>query len=143
MLRDRMIRELQLRGYAAPTQKAYLEAVKGLAKHFMIAPDRLTVEQVQDYLLHLLTERKLQWNTVNTIASGLTFFYAQTLKRPDVALAIPARRTPRRLPEIYSAQEVQRLFAAAPPGKPRALLMTAYGGGLRVSELVRLPGYRH
>jgi hypothetical protein len=38
-LRDRMIRELQLGRYAARTQKTYLEAVKGLAKHFMIAPD--------------------------------------------------------------------------------------------------------
>ena len=51
VLRDRMIRELQLRRYAAATQKAYLEAVRGLAKYFMIAPDRLTPQQVQDYLL--------------------------------------------------------------------------------------------
>jgi hypothetical protein len=29
-LRDRRVRELRLRRYAAPTQKAYLEAVKGL-----------------------------------------------------------------------------------------------------------------
>ena len=42
VLRDRMIRELQLGRYAARTQKAYLEAVKGLAKHFMIAPDELS-----------------------------------------------------------------------------------------------------
>jgi hypothetical protein len=62
VLRDRRIRELQLRGYAAATQKAYLEAVQGLAKHFLISPDRLTAEQVQDYLLFLMTERKLQWN---------------------------------------------------------------------------------
>jgi integrase/recombinase XerD len=138
VLRDRMIRELQLRRYAATTQRVYLEAVQGLAKHYMIAPDRLTAEQVQDYLLYLLNERKLQWNSVNSIVSGLTFFYTQTLKRPDIALAIPARRTERRLPEIYSTEELQRLFAAAPAGKPRALLMTTYGGGLRVSEVIRL-----
>jgi len=138
VLRDRMIRELQLRRYAAATQKAYLEAVQGLAKHYLIAPDRLTAEQVQDYLLYLINERKLQWNTVNTVLSGLTFFYTQTLKRPDIALAMPARRTPHRLPDIYSAEELQRLFAAAPAGKPRTVLMTAYGGGLRVSEVVRL-----
>src|SRR5713226_8421377 len=138
VLRDRMIRELQLRRYAAATQKAYVEAVRGLAKYFMVSPDRLTPKQVQDYLLYLMIQRKLQWNTVNTIVSGLTFFYTQTLKRPDIALAIPARRTPRWLPEIYSAEELQRLFAAAPPGKPRALLMTTYGAGLRVSEVIRL-----
>jgi len=137
-LRDRMIRELRLRRYAAPTQKAYLEAVKGLAKYFWVAPDQLTAKQVQDYLLHLMIERKLQWNTVNTIASGIKFFYTQTLERPDIALAIPARRTPRSLPEILSAEELQRLFAATDNIKHRALLMTTYGGGLRVSEVIRL-----
>lgn len=138
MLRDRMIRELRLRRFAPATEKAYLEAVRGLAKHFRIPPDQLTARQVQDYLLHLMTERHLQWNTVNTIASGLKFFYSQTLKRPDIALAMPRRRNPRRLPEIFSAEELQRLFAAASNLKHRALLMTTYGGGLRVREVIRL-----
>jgi site-specific recombinase XerD len=133
-----MIRELRLRRYAALTQKTYLEAVTGLAKHYRIAPDQLTATQVQDYLLYLMTERHLQWNSVNAIASGLKFFYQQTLQRPDIALALPPRRTPRPLPEIYSAEELQRLFAAARPGKHRALLMTTYGGGLRVSEVIHL-----
>jgi site-specific recombinase XerD len=133
-----MIRELQLRRYAATTQKAYLEAVTGLTKHFGIAPDLLSPHQVQDYLLYLMNERHLQWNTVNTIASGLTFFYSQTLHRPDVALTLPARRTPRRLPEILSAAELEALFAAADNQQHRALLMTAYAGGFRVSEVVRL-----
>ena len=103
VLRDRMIRELQLRRFAPATQKTYLEAVVGLTKHFGIAPDQLNARQVQDYLLHLMTERHLQWHTVNTIASGLTFFYTQTLHRGDIALALPARRNARRLPEIGSA----------------------------------------
>ena len=138
VLRERMIRELQLRRLAPATQKAYLEAVVGLTKHFGIAPDRLSARQVQDYVLYLLTERRLQWNTVNTILSGLTFFYAQTLRRPDVVLAMPCRRSPRRLPEILSAAELEALFAAADTQQHRALLMTTYAGGLRVSEVVRL-----
>lgn len=137
-LRDRMIRELQLRRYAPSTQKTYLEAVTGLTKHFGIAPDQLTAHQVQDYLLYLMTERHLQWNTVNTIASGLTFFYSRTLQRPDIAAAMPRRRTPRRLPEILSAAELEALFAAADNAQHRALLMTTYAGGFRVSEVVRL-----
>src|SRR5438876_6758315 len=107
VLRDRMLRELQLRRYALATQRAYLEAVVGLTKHFGIPPDQLTPRQVQDYLLYLMTERHLQWNTVNTIASGLTFFYTQTLHRLDVSLALPVRRNPRPLPEILSAAELE------------------------------------
>jgi site-specific recombinase XerD len=136
-----MIRELQLRRYAAATQRAYLEAVTGLTRHFGIAPDQLSARQVQDYLLYLMGERHLHWNTVNTIASGLTFFYSQTLKRNDVAAAMPLRRTPRQLPEVLSARELQDLFAATDNAQHRALLMTTYGGGLRVSEVVKLrPG---
>jgi len=85
-----------------------------------------------------LNQRLLQWNTVNTIASGLTFFYTQTLRRPDVALALPVRRNPRPLPEILSAAELEALFAAADNLQHRALLMTTYAGGFRVSEVVRL-----
>ena len=51
VLRDQMIRELQLRRYAPATQKAYLEAVVGLTKYFHMAPDQLSARQVQDYLL--------------------------------------------------------------------------------------------
>jgi integrase/recombinase XerD len=138
VLREQMIRELRLRRYAAATQKAYLEAVVGLTKHYRIAPDQLSAQQVQDYLLYLMTERQLHWNTVNTICSGLTFFYSQTLKRPDVAAAMPLRRTPRQLPEILSGKELEALFAAVDHPQHRALLMTTYGGGLRVSEVCKL-----
>lgn len=137
-LRDRMIRELQLRRLQPATQKAYLEAVTNLTKHFRIAPDQLSARQVQDYVLYLLTKRHLQWNTVNTILSGLTFFYSQTLRRPDVVLAMPCRRSPRRLPEILSAAELEALFAVADSQQHRALLMTTYAGGLRVSEVIHL-----
>ena len=95
VLRDRMIRELQLRRYAPTTQKTYLEAVVGLTKHFGSAPDRLTAAQVEDYALHLMNVRHLQWNSVNTIVSGLTFFYTRrcadrTSPWPCLAAATPA-----------------------------------------------------
>ena len=137
-LREEMVRELRLRRYAPSTQKAYLEAVVGLVKRYGVSPDQLSARQVQDYLLYLMQERKLHWHSINVICSGLTFFYAQTLKRPDVALAMPPRRTPRELPEILSATQVQALFAATDNLQHRALLMTTYGGGLRVSEVIKL-----
>jgi integrase/recombinase XerD len=137
-LRDRMIRELQLRRFAPLTRKHYLGVVSRLAKHYGIAPDQLSAQQVQDYLLYLMTERRLQWNTVNVVVSGLKFFYGQVVKRPDIPLAIPPRRPAHRLPQVLSTEELLRLFAAAVQPKERALLMTTYGGGLRVSEVIRL-----
>jgi integrase/recombinase XerD len=137
-LREQLLRELQLRRYSQSTQKHYVSAVYGLTAYYRVPPDQISAVQVQDYLLYLMQQRQLNWNTVNTIVAGLKFFYGQTLKRPDIILAIPARRTPRPLPEIFSAAELQRLFAAAPSVRERALLMTIYGGGLRIGEAVRL-----
>jgi integrase/recombinase XerD len=138
VLRDQMIRAMQLRRFAGTTQKAYLEAVVGLTRHFRVAPDQLTATQVQDYILYLLTQRQLQWNTVNVITTGIKFFYSHVVQRPDIAPAIPPRRTPRPLPEILSAGELERLFAATTNPKHRLLLMTTYAGGLRVSEVIKL-----
>lgn len=58
-LRQRMLDALELRGMAGRTQKAYIDAVARLARHYRRSPDRLTAEQVQAYLLHLLRERRL------------------------------------------------------------------------------------
>ncbi len=137
-LRDRMIKGMELRRLAASTQVAYLRGVEGLARHFGRAPDRMSGGEVKDYLHHLLVERKLGWSTVNVAAAGIGFFFTDTLGRPEVRQAIPPRRTPRRLPEILSREEIARLFEVTGNLKHRALLMTAYGGGLRVGELLNL-----
>jgi site-specific recombinase XerD len=137
-LRDQLLRELQLRRYSVSTQKHYVTAVRGLAAYYRLAPDQLTPHQVQDYLLFVMQQRHLCWNSVNSIVSGLKFFYGQILKRSDIVLSIPERRTPRRLPEIFSAVELQRLFAAPANLRDRALLMITYGGGLRIGEAVCL-----
>lgn len=51
---------------------------------------------------------------------------------------IPLAKAEQRLPQILSREELARLFASSRPGKPRTVLMTAYGLGLRVSELCHL-----
>ena len=137
-LRDRMVREMQLRRLAPSTQEAYVRAVRGLAAFYHRPPDELGSEEVKSYLLHLMNERRLDWSTVNASSAGIRFFYSATLGRPDVSASIPPRKTPRRLPEVLSAEEVGRLFAVTENLKHRALLMTAYAAGLRVSELVHL-----
>ncbi|MFC1679220.1 tyrosine-type recombinase/integrase [Elusimicrobiota bacterium] len=137
-LRDRMIRDMQLRRFAERTQEAYLHGVRGIAKHYKRPPDQLSDRQVQDYLLHLLNVRKLSWSTCNQVVSALRFLYGTTLGRTSTSLAIPPRKTEQRLPEILSTRELTRLFAAVRNPKHRALLLTIYAAGLRVGEAIRL-----
>ena len=137
-LRQRMIDEMTLRGFSPRTHESYLGAVKDLARYYKQPPDRLNTEQVRQYLLYLERERHLSWNSLNVAASSLRFFYFDTLKWEPVKLEIPPRTTPRRLPEVLSREEVDRLISAVPNLKHRTLLMTIYAAGLRVSEAIAL-----
>lgn len=137
-LRDKMVKAMQLRGFSPRTQEAYVRAVAGLAKHYHTSPDRLEAPQIQEYLRYLMVERGLAWPTCNVAVAGLRFLYRHVLGWEEARFSIPRRRTETKLPEILSRPELQRLFAAAHSPKHRALLMTAYGAGLRVSELVAL-----
>jgi site-specific recombinase XerD len=137
-LRDRMAQVMELRGFAPGTRSGYVNAVVGLVRHTGRSPDQIGREEVQDYLLYLINDRGLNWSTVNVARAAIRFLYREVLSRPDVAGSIPPRKTPKRLPEVLSTAEVQRLFAVTANEKHRVLLMTAYATGLRVSELVRL-----
>jgi len=137
-LRERMIRDMQLRRLSEKTQESYVHGVKSLAKHYMLSPDQLSDHQVQDFILHLLNERQLAWSTCNTYLAGMQFFYGTTLGRASTCLALPPRRKDQRLPEILSSEELTRLFGATTNVKHRVLLMTTYSCGLRSGEVRHL-----
>jgi len=137
-LRDRMNQDMIVRGLAERTRESYLEAVAGLAKHYRRSPAELSQREIEAYLVHLAEERKLAWNTRSLIINGLRFFYHTTLGRSKLELVVPRPRPPAQLPEILSREEVARILACPNGRKHRLLLMTAYGAGLRVSELVAL-----
>jgi site-specific recombinase XerD len=137
-LREKMVRDMQLRRLSDNTQRVYVHAVFALAKRYMTSPDQISNQQVQDYVLYMLNDRKLTWSTCDTYVAGLLFFYGVTLGRTSMRLAIPPRKSEKRLPEILSADEINRLFVAVHNLKHRVLLETAYSAGLRVSELVHL-----
>lgn len=62
-LRDQLIDHMTLEGFSECTKKSYVSAVKGLAKFYSLSPDLLTDEQVHSYIHHLITRRKMNWNT--------------------------------------------------------------------------------
>jgi len=137
-LRKKMIEEMQLRCFSEATQEAYQRAVSGLAGYYGMSPDKIDGSQLKGYILYLANERKLSVSSVNCITGAIRFFYSQVMGRKDMALVIPPRKTPRRLPEVLSRSEFVALFGSLSNLKHRTILMTAYGCGLRVSEVISL-----
>ncbi len=137
-LREKMISEMQLHRLASATQDSYLRSVEGLAKYFNLSPDKIDEDKLKEYILHLINKRYLKWSTINTITAGLRFLYARTLDRKDIALSIPIKKTPSRLPEIFSPDELLKFFSSIKNLKHRVMIMTAYAGGLRIGEIIKL-----
>ena len=88
-LRDRMLEELERRNYSPGTARCYLHAVQQFAEHFHRSPDQLGAEQIREYQLYLLRERKLSPNTVAQRMAALRFFYVKTLKRQQSVAETP------------------------------------------------------
>jgi site-specific recombinase XerD len=137
-LRDQMEQDMRVRDFSPRTIEAYVAAVRGLAKYTRKAPDTLSDEAIHRYLLYVRDERKLSASSRQQIRCGLRFFYDVTVRRPQACLTVPVARQPQKLPEILSREEVSRIIDATRTLRERLLLMLAYGGGLRVSEVVHL-----
>lgn len=138
VLRERMEQDLVVRGRSVHTRRAYLHAVSELAKYHHRSPDELTDREVQQYLYHLIAERRRTPATCRQTVCALRFFYEVTLGRPRSEFSIPLPKEAQKLPAILSPEEVTRLLVATHNLKHRVLLMTRYAAGLRVGEVVRL-----
>jgi integrase/recombinase XerD len=137
-LREQMIQDMVLRGMAHSTQRAYLQAVTKFARHYDRSPDRISNEELMAYLLYLHLQEKRATSTCNVAACALRFLCHRTLGRPQTDFDVPMAQQPNNLPHVLSRDEVARLLKCTSFLKHRALFLTTYSAGLRVSEVVRL-----
>lgn len=137
-LRKRMLEDMRINNLAASTQVNYVHNVAKFAKHFNTSPENLGLDDIRNYQLHLIDERKLAPETVNGFVSAIKFLYHVTLEMPWADKDIRYMRVPERLPVVLSQGEVMRFFEHVDNLKHRAVLMLCYGSGLRIFEAVTL-----
>ena len=136
-LRRRMIEDMTIRNLSPATQRSYIHAVARFSDYFGRSPDRLTLDEVRTYQVHLAS-KGVAWGSLNQVVCALRFFYGVTLDQAIIPERIPYAREPRKLPMVLSADEVVRFLEAVSGLKARVALTTAYAAGLRVSEVVAL-----
>ena len=132
-LRRRMIEDMTVRNLSPATQRSYVHAVARFGRFFGRSPERLGLEEVRAFQVHLVAGG-ISWPALNQTVCALRFLYGVTLKQADLPERIPYARTPRKLPVVLGADEVVRFLEAVPSLKARAALTTAYAAGLRASE---------
>jgi site-specific recombinase XerD len=136
-LRAEFKRHLTLKRLSPNTHEAYIGAVNGLAVYYQKSPKLLSDEQIQDYFVYLMEERKYAWSSCNVAFCGVKLFYEELLHR-DTSQVIPPRTRAKQLPRILSQDEVWRLINSCENLKHRTLLLGVYSAGLRVSEIIAL-----
>ncbi|MEO7036724.1 MAG: site-specific integrase [Polyangiaceae bacterium] len=136
-LRKSLTEAFELRGTAPNTRATYESCVDRFERHFGKSASRLGRNEVREFLLHLVA-RGLSASTHNVYAGALYFLYGQVLGRPGVMARLRFRKQPFKLPEVLTQREVERLLEALPSPRHRAIVMLAYGAGLRIGEVCQL-----
>ena len=132
-LRTKLTQDMELAGLRPKTRKTYLESVIMLSKHFERSPATLTQDDLREWVGHLL-DRAQSSQRLRQHFAAMKFLYAKTLARPQDVSFLSWPRDVVRLPEILSAEEVERLLGAFRKVAYRVLAAVLYGAGLRLSE---------
>jgi site-specific recombinase XerD len=137
-LRDKMIEDMQLKGLAVRTQEAYVNAVLQLSRYFKKSPDCVDEEGLRDYFLYLKNEKQVADSTFSIALCGIKFFYEQTLKKEWHILQLVRPDRKKKLPVVFSTEEVKRVLDGVHHFQYQVCLKTIYACGLRLLEGTRL-----
>ena len=137
-LRQRMIEDMKVRNLATTTIDSYVREVAMFARYFRRSPELLGPEEVREYQVHIMNEKKMSWGGFNKAVCALRFLYSKTLNKDWSVERIPFAKKPKRLPLVLDQDEVRALLEAIEDPQNRVIAMTLYGAGLRISEAVHL-----
>lgn len=137
-LRQKMIEDMQLHGFAERTQEAYLSAVRQLAKHYHKSPDQIDEEELRQYFLFLKNEKHAARNTCTIALCGIKFFFQHTLGKEWKTFDFLRPQKEKKLPVVLSVEEVSRVLQCVRLYHYRVCLTTIYACGLRLLEGTRL-----
>ena len=134
---ERTEEELRLAGYSPATVKTYHAAARAFLRHASKTSNRLTHDDVRNYMLHL-TEAKYSSSTINQHHFAIRFLFHGVLKKKAWRMEQRLHKRPKRVPIVLAREEVEKLFEAATDLRYQTIWMTLYSSGVRLSEAARL-----
>jgi integrase/recombinase XerD len=130
-------KELIIRKYSLKTIKSYLYYNINLLEYYAKFPEDIHNADIRNYMEYLVLEKQSSASTLNIAINAFRFYYGEILHR-DFIYQIKRAKKDKKLPVVFSKQEISRLLSAPSSLKHRAILSLVYSAGLRVSEVVKL-----
>ena len=126
-----------LKAYSPSTLKTYRNEFMQLLQLLKSKPvTALTADDLRRYFVYCFETLKLSENTLHSRINAIKFYFEQVLGREKFFWEIPRPKKAEKLPRFFSKEEVAAILNNVGNTKHKAMLMLAYGGGLRVSEVV-------
>lgn len=135
---DRMKKDLEMSGLKDETCEGHIRKVKVFLRTLKIPADKITLNDVLEFLRDLRYEKNYSIGTVNNYRSAIKYFFEVTLEKQWSDKKIPRLRGYKPLPSILSKSEVVTFIEAMPNKMYRTILYTMSSSGLRVGEAVAL-----
>jgi site-specific recombinase XerD len=134
---DQLEAELRARKYSPKTMRSYIYYNSFLCRTLQKTPEEIRPDDITQFLAIIEKDREYSASSLNLAISGIKFFYSNVMKNEGISE--PRRpRHDKRLPQVLSKEEIQKILALEKNPKHRLLLMLVYSSGLRVSEVVAL-----
>jgi len=133
------INKLEERRYSQNTMRSYIPLFEEFINHFPDSEiDTLGEKEIMVFSRYLVTDRKVSSSLQNQAINAIKFYFEKVKggERKYYHVDRPIRE--RTLPEVCSEEEIVAIFKAVNNLKHKAILMTIYSAGLRVSELINL-----
>ena len=136
---SRLKSDIRLSRRSDRTGKQYLQQIRRFLAHFPgHYPADLAEADVRTYLHHLVDKRRVSPYTQKMALAAIKFLFEKTLGRPDEVKRIPWPKITDPLPTVLAHADLIALFRAARTPLLLTAFISAYGSGLRVSEVARL-----
>lgn len=138
LMLNRMSLDIRMRGLSESTHECYLRHVGKFLEFCDKSAEETDETDARDYLIHLMSEGRLEHSSINQHNAAIRFLFAVTLNRTINYLQLPRFKKHKTLPEILTREETQRLICECANVKHKAFFLLAYGGGLRIGEIATL-----
>lgn len=125
---------MAMRAIGSWTQHDYVRHVCAVAGFLGRSPETAMAEDVRRFQVHQREHGKIE-AVLGAAVPALRFLFTLTLDRTDLSRRLELTPRPRKLPNVFSVDEVATLLAMAPGIKYRVALGLAYGAGLRVFDV--------
>jgi len=125
--------------YSKNTTDVYTDMFEELINYYEDTEiDDITEPMIMDFLLYLVNTRHVSTSYQNQSINAIKFYYERVKGGKRKIYNITRPREEKYLPEVLSLEEVSKILNATENLKHKAILMTIYSAGLRVSEAVNL-----